>query len=86
MACSYLIVPRPPRGFAFYGLMLQGDIELSNGRVFFSVDYADPSKTMFLTIDEDIANQSVTALLTHEQAEELAIALIEICREGKKRG
>ncbi len=49
------------------------------------IDYSDPGEGLMLMVIGFDGTDSV-ALLSNDQAEELALALIELVREGKKNG
>ena len=49
------------------------------------IDYSDPGDGLMLMVIGFDGTDSV-ALLSNDQAEELALALIELVREGKKNG
>lgn len=60
--------------------------ELPHGRILIQIDASDPNGQLLLTVEEDIHGQSLLTTISHDLASDMAIALIEISREGKKNG
>lgn len=71
--------------------MKSATLVFENGQAIVTIDGQNPGAKIFLCVKESdptVTPKPVETLLqmTHEQAENLALALIEVVREGKKHG